>query len=171
MKIVLQWLGQTWLQKSPSTCEALFCWRTQSKVWRWGWQTCRLYITVDGEWNVQFENKKVVFNSLTVKLKFWISIFDDLCNLSDLGLKNTSNQILVKSFLILKYLSSTSFFNRSSSDGFTNEKVAMCCRQQSGWIQDSCPAPFYVHLPWDRGGCILTSNNSVSVLHKGGHVS
>ena len=170
MKIMLQCFGQTFLQKSPSTCEALFCWRSQSKVWRWGWQTCRLYITIEGEWNVQFENKKVVFNSLTVKLKSWISIFDDLCNLSDLGLKNTWDQTC-KFFLIPKYLSSTSFFNRSSSDRFPNDKVAMCCRQQSGWIQDSCSAPFYKHLPWDRGGCILTTNNSVSVLHKGGHVS
>ena len=154
-------------QNSPTTCEALFFWFCQSKVIFWGWQTCRLDIIVKDEWTVQFQDDIVVF------WKIVLIVFNDLCNLFDLGLKITWALISVRSFLFLKYLSSTVFAKRSSSDGVTNTKWAMCSRQYSGWIQDSSTTPALkpCHLPWDRSGCILTSNNSIGIRHEGKHVS
>ena len=55
----LRWI---WLRTSPSTCEALFFWGTQSKVFLWGWQTSRLDVIVKNEWNVQFENNIVIIS-------------------------------------------------------------------------------------------------------------
>ena len=170
LKLKLQFLELTLYQSSPSACEALFFCGSQVKVCGWGWQTCRLNIIVKVKWTVQFKDYIVVFISWRVVR--WFSVFNDLSNLSDLGLKSIWELIPLNSFLIVTYLSSTVSFKRSSSDPFTNVIWAMCCRQYGGWIQDSSTASIFLYyLPWDGWRCILTSNNSITILHKWGHVS
>ena len=150
---------------SPSACEAFFLcvlfllvvsgssWLEVLRIW----QTCRnnslMFVVVD-EWTWQFQNNKVVvfYTILSVIFKIWHVINqNDFLNTSDPEFKSTLYLILVKSYLLLKYLSSTVSFIRSSSDGLTNAKMAMCCGQYGVGIQDSSATSSFhtVYLPWD----------------------